>query len=418
MRLEYNPLAIVGCGGMGRRHLTGLAALYRSSFRNLELVAVCDLNRRNAEDLAEEAEQQLGHRPRVFADLDAMVTAMPEIRGADVTTDTASHHAVAPACLERGLHVLCEKPLALTLRGCNRILDAARRAGRVLSVAENFRRDPINRLARALIADGAIGTPRIMVEMASHGGNDILITPWRHQKMKGTIVVDAGVHNADIMQYYLGSPGAAYGEARLYERVRYKRDGGGPGGFYAKWAGTMPEQIEADGEDMLAGQILFEGGAIGQLLLNFAGHGDATAMRHVYGSAGSLSTPGDRNGRPLTLYRDGREIAGEEILSYAPSYRLSPLAAELFGGERIWRYDYPFAETDARILALEYHEFGECMRTGAQPEVTGEVGRRALALIYALFESAALGRHVTIGEVERVAVDAYQREIDAHHGLL
>jgi predicted dehydrogenase len=220
------------------------------------------------------------------------------------------------------------------------------------------------------------------------------------------------------MQYYLGEPSAAYGEARLYEPVRYKRDSGGPGGFYAKWANGMPERIEADGEDMLAGQIHFAGGAIGQLLLNFAGHGNQTQMRHVYGSAGSLATPGDRNGRPLTLYRDGREIAGEEILSYAPSYRLSPLAAELFGGERIWRYDYPFPDTDARILALEYQEFGECMRTGAPPEVTGEVGRRAVALIYALFESAVLGRPATIDEVEQVRVDAYQREIDAHYRLL
>src|SRR5512138_2031244 len=119
---ERLPIAMVGCGGMGRRHLTGIAALYRSSFRNVDLVAVCDLNRQNAEDLADEAAQQLGRRPRTFTDLREMARAMPEIKGADVVTDTGTHHRVATACLEAGLHVLCEKPLAITIRGCNLVI--------------------------------------------------------------------------------------------------------------------------------------------------------------------------------------------------------------------------------------------------------------------------------------------------------
>ncbi len=71
-------------------------------------------------------------------------------------------------------------------------------------MAENYRRDPINRLVKALLSDGAIGTPRLMVETGIGGGNRIVITPWRHQKRSGAIVLDAGVHNADILQYYLG----------------------------------------------------------------------------------------------------------------------------------------------------------------------------------------------------------------------
>ena len=129
--------------------------------------------------------------------------------------------------------------------------------------------------------------------------------------------------------------------------------------------------------------------------------------------------PGDRNGQPITLCFDGgTEVGGEEILDYAPSYRLSPVAAELFGGERIWTYDFPFAVTDAKILALEYYELGACMQTNTPPEVTGEVGRRATALVYAIVESGRLGRPVTLDEVERVEVDGYQRAIDQHLGLI
>ena len=412
------PIAIVGCGGMGRRHLTGIAALHRTDFRNVDLVAVCDLNRQNAEDLADEAAGYLGRRPRVFGDIGEMARAMPELAGADVVTDAAAHHKVAVACLEAGLHVMCEKPLAITMRGCNRIIDAARRNGRILSVAENYRRDPINRLIRALVLDGAIGQPRLMVDTSVGGSSWMVITPWRHRKMSGTIVLDAGVHNADILQYYLGDVETAYGEGRLYERYRYKPQGSGPGGFYAKWSADVPDRFEADGEDAIYGYLRFKNGALGQWIYDRAGHGKPLSGLTIHGSAGSITCPGHRRGRPVTLHLDDREIADAAILDYAPSYRLSPLAAHLFGGERPWYYEFPFVETDAKIMALEYHEFAECIRTGVAPEVSGEVGRRAVALVNALLESGRLGRPVSIAEVERVEIDAYQREIDAHFGLV
>ncbi|HVC32138.1 MAG TPA: Gfo/Idh/MocA family oxidoreductase [Chloroflexota bacterium] len=417
--MTRTPIAIVGCGGMGRRHLTGITALYHSDFCNIELVAVCDINQKNAEDLADEAKTSLGARPRVFGGVADMVKAMPEIQGADVPTDTGSHHLAAPDCLHAGLHVMVEKPLAITLRGCNRIMNAARDTGKILSVAENYRRDPINRLARALIDDGAIGTPQLMIETSVGGGNQLFITPWRHQKLKGTLTLDAGVHNADILMYYLGDVETAYGEARLYEKYRYKTNSAGPGGFYAKWADTIPDRIEATGEDAMFGYLRFKSGAIGQWINHHAGHGQGQHGRFVYGSKGSLTSPGDRNGRPLKLYLDGgKEIADGQILDYAPSYRLGSVAAQLFGGERVWTYEFPFVDIDAKILATEYHEFADCIQTGRQPEVDGAVGRRDTALVYALFESGKLGRPVTLDELEAVTVDAYQREIDEHLGLV
>lgn len=93
------------------------------------------------------------------------------------------------------------------------------------------------------------------------------------------------------------------------------------------------------------------------------------------------------------------------------------MAAELFGGERVWTYDFGFVTTDRKIIALEYHEFGECIRTGTRPEVDGAVAKRAIALVYALFESQIAGRPVGIEEIESGRLDAYQREIDEHIGF-
>ncbi len=115
---------------------------------------------------------------------------------------------------------------------------------------------------------------------------------------------------------------------------------------------------------------------------------------------------------------DGGPISDERILNHAPSYQLEPVAAALFGGERPWTYDFDFAATDRKLLALEYHELARCIREGTRPEVDGSMGRRDVALVYALFESQVAGRPVTLAEVEASAVDTYQREIDAHLGLL
>ena len=415
---ERVKLALVGCGGMGRRHLRGLAALANSSYANVELVAVSDLNEDNANFLADEAAQLLGHRPRVYRRHRTMAREVDGLRAASVTTDTGSHHVVATACLEAGLHVLCEKPLAVTLRGCNLVVDAAKRAGRILSVAENYRRDPINRLVRALIDDGAIGEPRLMIETSVGGRDRISITPWRHMKQTGSITLDAGVHYADILRYYLGEVRTVYGESRLHEKVRRNTGSAGPGGFYGRWAEGFPDEIEPTGEDALYAFVAFESGAVAHWTYDNAGHGLPARARQVYGSRGSLECPGDRNGRPIKLhFDDGTVVDDERILEYAPSYRLSPLAAELFGGERVWTYSFDFNDTDSKIVALEYFELAECIGTGATPEVSGEEARADVALTYAPFEAGRLGRPVTLPELIDGRADVYQREIDAMLGL-
>src|SRR5215203_3053692 len=102
--VEPVRLAIVGCGGMGRRHLAGLAELARTDHNNVELAAVCDLDLGKAESLAAEAETLLGHRPQVFSDLTQMAHEVDALEAADCTTDTTAHHRVATTVLDLGMH--------------------------------------------------------------------------------------------------------------------------------------------------------------------------------------------------------------------------------------------------------------------------------------------------------------------------
>ena len=77
-------LAIIGCGGMGHRHLYGLAELQRAGWQKFELVGVCDPVRASAESLADQAAAHLGKRPTVADTVEAL--AALEVEAVDVTT--------------------------------------------------------------------------------------------------------------------------------------------------------------------------------------------------------------------------------------------------------------------------------------------------------------------------------------------
>ena len=69
---------------------------------------------------------------------------------------------------------------------------------------------------------------------------------------------------------------------------------------------------------------------------------------------------------------------------------------------------------DRKLLAIEYHEFAQSVLTGAEPEVDGLVGRRALGICYAGLESGVLGRPVTVDAVEAEQTSVYEADINAH----
>ena len=412
------PFAIVGCGGMGGRHLLGLKELYDTELCNVELVAVCDLRTDNAEHLADGAEELLGRRPLVFTDMGQMVADLPELQGAVIITGSGSHHHVACAALDLGLHVMCEKPLALTIRGCNLIIEAQERSGKLLSVAEQYRRDPMCRLVKAVLDGGAIGRPYVLFQISASGGNQIIILPWRHYKDVGGIIVDAGVHTCDLMQYYMGDAREVYARTNLWEPIRYKGSGLGVAHFYEHWYDEVPDTIEATAEDSLVSAITFGSGAVGQWTAFMAAHGRGFRQSGIYGSRGSLHSPGARNGRPVTVcLDDGGEITGDAVLELVPDFCLEATTARLFGADRLGSYDLSFPEADRKLLAVEYQEFGECILTGKKPEVDALVGRKALALVNAALESGVLNRPVTLAEIESEQTAVYEADINAHWGI-
>ena len=293
-------LALVGCGGMGTRHLHGLKQLADSPFDAVELSAVCDISAENAAMAAAEAEKLLGTRPKVCTNMEAMVQQVPDLEAVDVVTDPSVHHTVVCEALDLGLHVLVEKPLAITVRACQRILDAAARNERIVSVAENFRRDPSARIVRHLIDTGAIGTPYMGMYHSLGAGNSIFITPWRHRRELGGFILDMAVHFTHMIRYQLGDFAEVYADARMIEPERQKAAAMSMEyEFYKKRFAAMPERIPAAAEDTTQAIFKMESGATLNWIVGIAGH--AGAHRElIMGTNGSIDGFGVRGGR-ITL---------------------------------------------------------------------------------------------------------------------
>lgn len=407
-------ICLVGCGGMGSRHVQGFARLQRSGMSNVRLVAVCDVRADNAERVAAEAEQLLGYRPKVHLAI-ADAVADPEIEAFDVVTEAFSHLGVVLPALHGGKHVLCEKPLALTVRSCRTLLDAAKASGAVLATAENYRRDPTNRLAKAVIDSGILGDVHLMMQ-TSIGGNDrIIITPWRHFKDKGAIGLDMGAHFTDIVQYYFGPFMTAYGKGFIAEPIRRRQDKPEmQTEAYLKRFAEIPAEIAATGEDSFIANYTMASGLSVQMTYIASGPGKSWVQRSIHGRNGSLEIFNDRTGKAPILHTAEGDFTGAELADKI-GFRLDALTDKLYGGVS---YELSWAETDSGLLAIEIHDFAAAIREGRPPEVDGEGGLTAVASVLAVYESGIAGRAVSMDEVLTSRVSTYQDDIDAALGLL
>ncbi|WP_295805733.1 Gfo/Idh/MocA family oxidoreductase [uncultured Nitratireductor sp.] len=405
------PVCLVGCGGMGNRHVAGFVALERSGLSNVELVAVCDIREDNAKRAADDAERLLGRRPTIHTSIDAAL-ADPAIEAFDIVTEAWTHIAVAMPILAAGKHVLCEKPLALTVKSCRLLIDAAKRSGAVLATAENYRRDPPSRLARAIIDAGLLGHVHLMHQFLVGGSDRIIITPWRHMKDKGSIGLDMGCHLTDIMQFYLGEIESVHGTGLIAEPTRYRREVPEKD-LPSYWARLreMPESVEATGEDSMIATYKMKSGVLAEITYIPSGPGRRWVQRTVHGRKGSLEAPRDRTGDKVILHRESGSISGDELLAELPDFHLDELTSRLFDDKVAYTLD--FNDSDAALIAIEIHDFANAVLNGGRPEVDGHLGLTAVAAVLAVYESGVAGRPVTMDEILSGKVSAYQDSIDA-----
>lgn len=249
--------AVAGCGGMGRNHAHALVDL-----QGIELVALADVFQPNLDRAGDEVELDPERRYQDFAQM--CDEQRPDF--VVIATQAPQHAELTIAAAHRGIHVICEKPLALNLAEADAMLQACQAAGVRLAVNHLRRMTPASTLARDLIAAGEIGEI-LAVDIHDKGGRPV-----------GNTLMEMATHYFDEARFLLSRRILADGRCADELEWVYARLSTGLG---AAAHLATPEEImrsqEAKPTDRDCGLVLGERGTV---VLGFAGEVQAVARFH------------------------------------------------------------------------------------------------------------------------------------------
>jgi predicted dehydrogenase len=412
-------IGVVGCGRILNAHLQGYKALRDVGIDDFEITALAARREEDAQMFIARGE---GPPPRpavlppesgdplaaphtylsdfqedvavqVYTDYRRMIADAP-IDAVNDLTSVAMHHQVGAAALRGDMHLLTQKPFTVSVKAGRRLVELAVAKEVSLGVFECVRQQLFTRAAGWAVKEGLIGRPHFAL-IGSLGGfwspdRVVADTPWRHRKLTagGGGTIDIGVHCFHLLRYVLGEVEWVNAVTRTYEPIRYRR---GP-------SGDVVETVHVDVDDTYLAVAGFPDDVVAQMLWSWGGHGEPLEVPGVpafYGSEGCIK------GTEL-VYDDG----GRESL-------LDRFKAELTAENR--DCFFPLGLTDP--FALQQLDWLRSIQAGRDPETSGREGLRDLACAFAMLESSALGRRVTLDEVLTGNVTAYQEDIDVHYGL-
>ena len=210
--------ALVGTGARAEMFIRAITGAHAGS---AQLVAIADVNTTRMKTHNRWL-TAAGHSPvpeYEAADVATML-AREQVDELVVTSVDRTHAEYIVIALEAGCDVLTEKPMTVDATGCRRILDAVRRTGRRVSVAFNYRFNPVHEAVRALLADGEIGeigSVHFEWMLDVRHGADYFRRWHRDKANSGGLLVHKSGHHFDLVNWWLAAaPVEAYASGRLF----------------------------------------------------------------------------------------------------------------------------------------------------------------------------------------------------------
>ncbi len=358
---ERVRFGILGCGVIGPHHAQAIAGLADDA----ALVAVADRHLERAEKLAQQ------YNVAAYNSLDDLLRH-PQLDAICICTPSGEHATDAAAVLDAGKHVVVEKPVDVTLEAIDRLLAARRAKSQKVAVISQHRFDRSTRIVRDAVEQGRLG--RLTVGTAQ-------VRWWRSQAYydsgawRGTWALDGGgalmnqsIHTIDLLQWIMGPvvEVSAYTGLLAHERLEV--------------------------EDAAVAIVRFASGALGIIEGTTAAYPGLTARLEVHGDRGSAIIDSDELvyfhsaalGEQGAAYGAGG--GGNQALDMLKQFEAKPAGIA--------------AGSDPASLSLAHREqirdFIDAIRADREPLVNIEEGRKAVAIILAIYESARTGRPVSI----------------------
>jgi predicted dehydrogenase len=370
-------IGVVGYGFMGKVHSNAYLKIpysFTAPAAYPELRAVCA---RDAQKTASFAERfgYVGY----YTDWKELVHDS-EISVVDICTPDNEHFAPSVAAAEAGKHVICEKPLAMTVQDARAMWETAQKAGVKHMLCHNYRFIPAIRLAKDLVERGVLGKiyhfrGRYLQE-AGHDPGTPLEDCWYAVRSKSGVLLGLGSHIIDMARFLIGEIVAVNGLMKTYNASRKSRGGGS-------------EQVSSD--ESCAALVEFENGSTGVLEASAVATGRKNQQTwEINGSRGSITFDlEDLNHLQVYTEDAAREIRGFSGVSVTdPEHPLQTIYLPA-GHNAGWEYGH--------LHAL--HHFLDCVAHGkpVQPRAaTFEDGYRIQVIMKAISDSSASGRRILL----------------------
>jgi len=340
-------VAMVGAGYVSPYHLGGWQCL-----QNIEVVALCSIDHAQAEARA----RQFGV-PKVYVRFEEMIEAeQPDV--VDICTPAATHPPQVKAAAARGIHVLCQKPLAGSLEVARELAKITENAGVRLMIHENFRfRVWYRELKRQLDSD-IIGRPYYCRSDARIGGTVPTAfspdRPWilkRHShyaEVDKYLILESMIHQLDVCRFLFGDA------RRIYARAR-----------------RISSFIK--GEDLAS------------LIVDFEGlH---AVVERNYAARGHSSPP---------IVTERVVIEGENGSIFLEPNGSMRVEVDMPGNRQTLMPEYPLQNAYSDSFAATIRHFVECLRSGKPFETGPEDNLKTLELTFAAYESLKTGQAVLL----------------------
>src|ERR1051326_4581945 len=319
-----------------------------SRIPEVEIVAVCD----QVDDKARAVQAQFGIPNRDTQWTEMLEREQPDF--IDIITPPNTHEEMVKYAARRGVHVICQKPLAPTIEEARRIVEMVEAAGVRFMVHENFRWQPWYRKIKELQRDNAIGEfthVHMMTRLGDGWGEGAYLDrqPFFRDYPR-LLIYETGVHFIDTFRFLLGNVKEVYAHLRRLNSVIRGEDTGQlflifEGGGTALWDANRYNETEAPNPRYTFGEI------------------------RVDGTGGHLTVDSEANIRVKKL------------------------------GQPAWTLDYPHENRNFSgdcVYALERH-FVDCMLSGHEFESTGRDYLQTLEVVFAAYDSASSRRRVVLG---------------------
>jgi len=315
-----------------------------------EVVAVASPTKGNAEAFAKR------HGiPKAYADYREMLRDR-DIEMVSITAPNRLHAQLTIDAARAGKHVICEKPLCITLEEADAMIGACAKAGVLLLYAEELFFAPKYVKAKQMADEGAFGRIHLVKQSEKHSGPHADWF-WDVEQSGGGALMDLGCHGIAFCWWFLGKPKVKSVYAQLSMQVHAGR--------------TL-------GDDEAITIIEFENGAIGMVENSWNRPGGMDDSIEVFGAKGQ--TYADMlMGNALPTY-------SEVGFGYAVEKASSTKGWTYPVFEEHWNYGFP----------QEMRHFARCVRGKETPIADGETGRVVQEVLYAAYASAGLGRKITL----------------------